>query len=275
MRSAPFCCVFAHVVASGFRPVACDLGIALKTSSAPFSNWRISQSKFRERWVDRWTPSEVAAYQTCAGQLNDEQLDCHVQDLSRVFSVDRPLQILDVGSGAGTVCEILCRWISGASPRTLAAGGYGITALEPLPAMLELLKQRIASLPIPISAVRGFCDHPSDRALFEPGSFDLMISRQVTNGLYDPLNAFRNWAFWLKPGGTVIVMDGLFDRAGWGEGSDVDLFPLAATKSLSTVPYLLEYCGFEVSRVELMSVTNQHPTTKTPRYVVVADNSCK
>ncbi|MFO0979545.1 MAG: class I SAM-dependent methyltransferase [Planctomycetaceae bacterium] len=234
------------------------------------SSWRISQSKFRRDWIERWTSSEVAAYQACAGELTEEQLDCHVQDLSQVYCFNRPIHILDVGSGAGTVCEILCRWAVAAGGESDFRHACRITALEPCPAMLELLRMRTASLGIPVSAVCGFSDHLDDRTFFREATFDLVISRQVANGLYDPVAAFENWRYWLRPGGTVILMDGTFDRAGWSNVSDVDLFPLAATKSLSTIPYLLARSGFDVQSVGWMSRTNQHPTTRTPRYVVVA-----
>lgn len=234
------------------------------------SNWRINQFEFRRQWVQRWTASEVQSYQACAGELNAEQLDCHVEDLSQVYSFEHPIHILDVGSGAGTVCDILCRWAVAAGGESDFRQACRITALEPCPAMLDLLRIRTASFGIPVSAVCGFSDHLDDRTFFREATFDLVISRQVANGLYDPVAAFENWHFWLRRAGTVILMDGAFDRAGWSNVSDVDLFPLSSTKSLSTIPYLLERSGFEVQSVGWMSRTNQHPTTRTPRYVVVA-----
>jgi len=238
------------------------------SNEVPRGSWRESQREFRERWIAEWSAEKVAAYQQCAGQLDAEQLARHAEDLQAVHSFQSFRRILDVGSGAGTVCEVLSHLYSRMSPDE-SAGPVELYALEPAPEMLRLLSVRAKRLRIVVEAREGFCDSAADKVHFPANFFDLIISRQVTNGLYDPLCAFSNWKYWLRPGGTVIVMDGLFDRAGWG--SDVDLFPLAATKSLSTVPYLLEHAGLCVRSVGMMSSINAHPLTRTPRYLVVAE----
>lgn len=230
-------------------------------------NWRESQRDFRERWNAEWTTERVEAYQQCAGRLDEDQLLRHSQDLLSALSFQSFHRILDVGSGAGTVCEILSQVYSRLGP-DVCAGPPELFALEPAPEMLRLLSVRMSELGIAVETQQGFCDSVSDRVHYPADFFDLIISRQVANGLFDPLCAFSNWKYWVRPGGNVIVMDGLFDRAGWG--SDVDLFPLAATKSLSTVPYLLEQAGFLIHSVGMMSSINAHPLTRTPRYLVVA-----
>ena len=98
------------------------------------------------------------------------------------------------------------------------------------------------------------------------------MSRQVVNGLFDPLLAFRHWHRWLKPAGTVVVIDGLYGRDGWAGRweEEVDALPLSASQSMASTPYLLEACGFRIAAVERMTTVNALPTTRTPRYVVVA-----
>ncbi len=94
----------------------------------------------------------------------------------------------------------------------------------------------------------------------------------MANGLFDPLCAFRHWQTWLRPGGTTVVIDGLYGRDGWTGRweEEVDVLPLAATQSTATIPYLLEAAGFEIAAVERMAAVSALPTTRTPRYVVVA-----
>lgn len=103
-------------------------------------------------------------------------------------------------------------------------------------------------------------------------SFDLIASRQLANCLFDPLAAFRNWYSWLRPGGAVVVMDGLFDRHDWSEKWEgvVDTLPLSACRTTATVPYLLENTGFRIDFVGLMDHTNALPSTRTQRYMVAA-----
>ena len=123
-----------------------------------------------------------------------------------------------------------------------------------------------------MTTVRGFCDHVEDRPHFEADAFDLIISRQLANCLYDPIAAFKNWHHWLSDGGLVVVMDGLYDRNAWSEKWEgiVDSLPLSACQTTATVPYLLEYAGFEINTVGAMKQTNGLASTRTPRYLVVA-----
>jgi len=148
--------------------------------------------------------------------------------------------------------------------------GLMVTALEPAPPMLELLRRnsRLRN----VATVEGFCDSKDDRKLFGADRFDGIVSRQLSNGLFDPLAAFANWHQWLKRDGAVVVIDGIYGRDAYTGNSreDVDLFPLSSTQSLATVPYLLETAGFRVEAVGWMEAVNRRPKTRTPRYVVVA-----
>ena len=167
--------------------------------------------------------------------------------------------VLDIGAGTGVMCSILRR-----------LPGIELTALEPSAAMLAILQAK----PELVNArtINGFCDEPQDHDRFEAAQFDAIVSRQVVNGLFDPLLAFRHWHRWLKPAGAVVVIDGLYGRDGWvGRWEEeVDVLPLAASQSMASTPYLLEACGFHVDVVERMTTVNALPTTRTPRYVVVA-----
>jgi SAM-dependent methyltransferase len=120
--------------------------------------------------------------------------------------------------------------------------------------------------------VNGSCDEPRDATLFAEAQFDVVACRQVVNGLHDPLLAFRHWHRWLKPGGAVVVIDGLYGRDGWRGAweQEIDALPLSAVQTMATIPYLLESVGFRIEAVQRMAAVNALPTTRTPRYVVVA-----
>ncbi len=92
------------------------------------------------------------------------------------------------------------------------------------------------------------------------------------NGLYDPLSAFTNWHHWLKVGGAVIVLDGLYDRSAWSGTweEEIDVLPVSACRTTALTPYLLEHAGFSVEAVTFMHQTNAMPSTRTQRYLVVA-----
>jgi ubiquinone/menaquinone biosynthesis C-methylase UbiE len=181
------------------------------------------------------------------------------QDLTPFWQPGPTEAILDAGAGTGALC---LTWMRRAH--------QSLTALDPSTAMLQRLKAKEALRTVEV--VQGFCDDPADAALFPPGSFDSITSRQLTNGLLDPLAAFANWHRWLREGGSVVVIDGLYDRDAWSGPWEelVDLLPLAACRTMATVPYLLERSGFQIQHVGWMDATNARPATRTPRYLVVA-----
>ena len=76
---------------------------------------------------------------------------------------------------------------------------------------------------------------------------------------------------------TVVVIDGLYGRDGWAGRweEEVDVLPLAASQSMASTPYLLEACGFRIEAVQRMTAVNALPTTRTPRYVVVARKTAR
>ncbi|MEZ6082355.1 MAG: methyltransferase domain-containing protein, partial [Pirellulaceae bacterium] len=182
-----------------------------------------------------------------------------LEDIAQVFALEAGMSVLDAGAGTGAMCRMLMR-----------IGGLKLTALEPS----TLMMQKFVSKP-ELSSVRickGFCDSPDDMSLFPPDYFDVIISRQLANGLYDPLAAMANWRHWLKPLGTVLIIDGFYSRSAWAslDTDFADCLPLAANQSLVTVPYLLEIAGFTVTHAGMMQATNALLSTRTAKYLVVA-----
>lgn len=221
--------------------------------------WRIDQLQSRQRYRSKFDASEAASYDALLGRPGPLDVAAHLDDLAGVVELWPGATVLDAGAGTGGLTLMLA-----------GIAGLRLTAMEPAPAMLALLQAK--SELTGIATVCGFCDHADDRALFRGGSFDVIISRQLANGLYDPLAAFGNWRHWLRPGGAVVVIDGLYGRDAWTGAWDeeVDVLPLAATQSRSTVPYLLEQAGLRVVTVGPMTRVNALPATRTPRYFVVA-----
>ncbi len=223
------------------------------------NHWRISQAESRRRYLAKFDASEVAAYDGLVGTLAPEDLAAYRDDLAEAWTTAAGQRVLDAGAGTGAFTRVLA-----------GIGGLELTALEPAPAMLECLRSKPELRGVAI--VQGFCDHPEDRGHFAGGCFDAICSRQLANGLYDPLSAFRNWRHWLRPGGIVVLVDGLYGRDAWtgGWAEEVDVLPLSATQTPATVAYLLESAGFAVDTVRPLGRVNARPVTRTRRYVVVA-----
>jgi SAM-dependent methyltransferase len=221
--------------------------------------WRGSQADSRHRYLTKFDAAEVDRYDASVGHLEREDQDAYLSDLGRVARLGEGATVLDAGAGTGALCGILSRL-----PR------LSITALEPAPAMLARLTSKAELRGV--IAVEGFCDAIEDRRHFEVARFDAIVSRQLVNGLFDPLAAFSNWHHWLSPRGVVVVIDGLYGRSAWTGiwQEEVDVLPLAACQSTALTPYLLEVAGFRIESVGLMEAVNRMPSTRTPRYVVVA-----
>ena len=222
-------------------------------------SWRGSRESARRRFVERYDAAEADGYDALVGTLEAEDEAAYLADLDPAVVFEPGMRVLDAGAGTGTMCQLLAR-----------RGDLSITALEPAPAMLERLKARPGLERV--VAVEGFCDAPGDRTYFSEASFDIVISRQLCNCLFDPLAAFENWRHWLAREGAAVVIDGLYDRDSWSGKweEEVDALPLSSCRTMALVLYLLERAGFEVEHVGPMARTNERPTARTRRYCVVA-----
>ena len=222
-------------------------------------SWRGSQAESRRRYLTKFDAAEAERYDAVVGRLSPDDEAAYLADLARVVELPPGTAVLDAGAGTGTLTLMLAR-----------LPGLSLTALEPAAAMLARLRAQPQLRGV--TTVQGFCDAEADRCLFSAGAFDAILSRQVVNGLYDPLAAFRNWRHWLKPGGTVVVIEGLYGRSAWSGiwAEEVDQLPMSACQSTAMVPYLLEQAGLRVEASSLMEGVNARPTTLTARYVVVA-----
>ena len=224
-------------------------------------SWLARRAAARRRCVGKYDAAEARTYGETQGLgwLTADEEQAYLADLGRVVRFAPGTNVLDVGAGTGVMCSML-----------QSLPGVELTALEPSAAMLAILqaKPELAN----VRTINGFCDEPQDHDRFGAAQFDAIVSRQVVNGLFDPLLAFRHWHHWLKPAGTVVVIDGLYGRDGWAGRweEEVDVLPLAASQSMASTPYLLEACGFRIEAVQRMTAVNALPTTRTPRYVVVA-----
>lgn len=224
--------------------------------------WRGTQSASRSRYLAKFTTEEVERYEGWILQFTAIDETACLEDISRGLQLHAGMVVLDVGAGTGILSKILTR-----------IPGLAITALEPAPAMLAKLRANPELKRVQV--VEGFCDAQDDRTLFPQASFDVIASRQLVNGLFDPLAAFANWHYWLKPGGSVVVIDGLYDRSAWTDQwqEEVDVLPLSALRTTAAIPYLMEVAGFHINTVQYMDKTNSLPASRTQRYMIIASKN--
>lgn len=102
-----------------------------------------------------------------------------------------PLRVLDVGTGPGFYAIIL------------AARGYDVTAVDFSENMLAEARRNAGALAGRID-FRQMDAHALD---FPDASFDVIVTRNLTWNLADPLRAYRDWLRVLRPGGAMLVFD--------------------------------------------------------------------
>ena len=100
---------------------------------------------------------------------------------------DRPLRVLDIGTGPGFYAIILAR------------RGYEVTAVDYSEGMLREARRNAGALADKIRFVRM----DAQRLAFADGSFDAI----VTWNLPDPAGAYREWMRVLRPGGALVNFD--------------------------------------------------------------------
>ncbi|ACU84308.1 methylase involved in ubiquinone/menaquinone biosynthesis [Brachybacterium faecium DSM 4810] len=151
-----------------------------------------SAAQDQDRWNEYWT--------RYAFEYDEHQLSrlAHADERatwSRIWADALPIgtrSVLDVGTGTGNVAL------------QLAADGYEVTGIDLSEGMLERARAKCAGHPAPPTFLRGDAVQPP----FPPGSFDAIVSRYVLWTLRDAASALQRWHELLRPGGTLVAVDG-------------------------------------------------------------------
>ena len=130
--------------------------------------------------------------------------DCLGEELARRFPgrAFTELRVLEVGTGPGFFAILLNEL------------GCDVTAVDLTPAMLREAKKNAGAL---AGEIR-FLEMDAQALDFSDGSFDAVISRNLTWNLPRPDRAYAEWARVLRPGGLLLNFDAnwyayLFDEA--------------------------------------------------------------
>ena len=99
--------------------------------------------------------------------------------------------MLEVGTGPGFFAILLCEL------------GYDVTAIDLTPAMLAEAKKNAGTLADEIH----WMEMNAEALDFADGSFDVVVSRNLTWNLPHPVQAYAEWARVLRPGGLLLNFD--------------------------------------------------------------------
>ncbi|MEV4148621.1 class I SAM-dependent methyltransferase [Amycolatopsis sp. NPDC049691] len=137
----------------------------------------------------------------------DEQPDHGLKDPSvrRAWAdlllplVPAAAKVVDLGCGTGSLSLLL------------AEAGHDVRGIDSSPAMLDVAREK----------ARGAVDFRLGDAADPPTgeTYDVVLARHVLWAMPDPGAALENWVKLLKPGGRLILVEGLwFTGAGIGPG---------------------------------------------------------
>lgn len=103
----------------------------------------------------------------------------------------REIKVLDVGTGPGFFAIIL------------AELGYSVTAVDYTRTMLDAARENAGVLARKIT----FLQMNAEELTFPEGSFDVLVTRNLTWNLHHPEKAYAQWTRALKPGGLLLNFD--------------------------------------------------------------------
>lgn len=113
--------------------------------------------------------------------------------LSRLLPESPRLRVLDVGAGTGFLALLISEL------------GHDVTAIDLSEEMMAVGREQAATLGLSTQFLLGDAEAPPTL-----DAFDVVISRHVLWTLQRPEQAMRAWSGLLRPGGRVIVIDGLW-----------------------------------------------------------------
>ena len=123
--------------------------------------------------------------------LEGEWENIWASELIKHFPKGREISVLDVGVGPGFYSIIL------------AKRGFNITAIDFSAGMLSEARNNAGGLAEKII----FMQMDAQRLLFPDDCFDVIVTRNLTWNLPEPVRAYSEWLRVLKPGGVLLNFD--------------------------------------------------------------------
>lgn len=137
-----------------------------------------------------WTHRSESYSEINQGQFNSRERQAWERELFSGIDESKPLRVLDIGTGPGLFAILS------------ALRGHEVTAVD---MNMDMLKQAVKNAEAAGAKVKF--QQVGHVLPFEPGSFDLIVSRDVTWTLPEPEETLRSWSELLAPNGTLRYFD--------------------------------------------------------------------
>ena len=161
------------------------------SQTVPTSNEKPDNNSVQQQTIEFWD-ARSRGY----GISTKKELDMDSNVLRNIMrnqmSINRKLKVVDMGTGAGLAAI------------TMARLGHDVTAIDASEKMLEQARQNALAAHVDINFILADVINPP----LLKHSFDMVVAKSVIWNLTDPMAAYSSWIELLKPGGTLVVIDG-------------------------------------------------------------------
>ena len=147
--------------------------------------------ELKQRVSDYWTRRVPGFSALRRRELEGEKHTLWLNEFRRYLPQNRPLRILDIGTGTGFFAFLL------------AAEGHCVTGIDLTPGMVAEARRVAEKLDLPAD----FYVMDAEKPDFAPGSFDVLVSRNLTWSLPHLCKAYIAWHDLLKDGGLLLNFD--------------------------------------------------------------------
>jgi len=143
-----------------------------------------------------WTKRADGFFSLRHDEIESEKASRWVKEFENLIkpATDKKLNIIDIGCGAGFFEVILGKL------------GHSITGIDLTEEMVEKTKEMIRIYGLDSSKVKAMTGD-AENLDFADGSFDVIISRNLTWTLPHPVDAYKDWFRVLKSGGFLLNFD--------------------------------------------------------------------
>lgn len=161
-------------------------------ANAPnFNTAKVTGKSIFERKRDYWD-QRAKGYNELTRIKIDEGWDETLQIIGHFINLDRPMRIIDMGTGPGLYAVML------------AMRGHDVTAIDCSERMLERAMANAESMGVKVDFVNADVEDPP----LENGKYDMILAHNVVWGLEHPKKAYMRWKELLKPSGSLAIVDG-------------------------------------------------------------------
>lgn len=150
-----------------------------------------------QKVINYWTERSNYFIDIRKEEYQDKISKAWVEEIVKYIPDNQKLKILDIGTGAGYFAILLSK------------RGYSLTGIDLTSKMIENAKEWAKQEELDIL----FYVMDAQELKFDDESFDVVVSRNLTWTLPEPVKAYKEWYRVLKKGGIMLNFD-----ANYGEG---------------------------------------------------------